>query len=174
MHPFGNPNDSGLTWHEQPLIHTRLEITLAQDVVVLQRFADLDSELPQTGHTYSVDLITGLALHLGHLTGWSMTRFISSAMQTSPSVRYQLKNYLVVTRNTQRKYIFCCNPSRKHSPHLLTRKYVRDSPRGDKPPMKAPCPKDTLPQGKNSCKILMRLSAKSLNACSSGMIRRFY
>ena len=58
-------------------IHTRLKFTLAQDIVVLQRFAGLGSELRQTGHTFSVDLITRLALHLEHLTGWSLTRLIS-------------------------------------------------------------------------------------------------
>ena len=36
------------------------------------------SEPPQTGHTFSVGLIIRLALHLEHLTGWSLTRLISS------------------------------------------------------------------------------------------------
>ena len=35
-------------------------------------------ELPQTGHTFSVGLTIGVSLHLGHLTGWSLTRLISS------------------------------------------------------------------------------------------------
>jgi len=38
-----------------------LGFTLAQNIVVLQRFAGLGSELRQTGHTFSVDLITRLA-----------------------------------------------------------------------------------------------------------------
>jgi len=36
------------------------------------------SEPPQTGHTFSVGLIIRLALHLEHLTGWSLTRLILS------------------------------------------------------------------------------------------------
>jgi hypothetical protein len=63
-----------------PLIHTRLEFNLAQDVDYGQRFPGLGSESPQTGHTFAVSLIIKLALHLGHLTGWSLTRLISSAI----------------------------------------------------------------------------------------------
>ena len=109
-----------------PLIHTLLEFGIIQDIDFCQRFTGLGNELQQTGHIFSVGLTIRLALHLEHFTGWTLTRLISSAMRTSPSVRYQLKNYLFVTRNTQREYIFCCNPSSKHSPHLLTRKYARD------------------------------------------------
>jgi hypothetical protein len=61
-----------------PLIHTRLEFALAQDVGVCQRFSGLGNEPPHTGHTFSVGLIIRLALHLEHLTGWSLTRLISS------------------------------------------------------------------------------------------------
>ena len=60
-----------------PLIHTLLEFDLAQDVDYGQRCPGLGSEPPQTGHTFSVGLIIKLALHLGHLTGWSLTRLIS-------------------------------------------------------------------------------------------------
>jgi hypothetical protein len=60
-----------------PLIHTSLKFNLAQDVDYGQRFPGLGSEPPQTGHTFSVSLIIKLALHLGHLTLWSLTRFIS-------------------------------------------------------------------------------------------------
>jgi len=69
-----NPNDCGL----HPLIHTLLEITLAQDVEGCQRFIGFGNKPPQTGHTFSVGLIIRLALHLGHLTGWSLTRLISA------------------------------------------------------------------------------------------------
>ena len=61
-----------------PLIHTLLVLTLAQDVTYGQRFPDLGSEPPQTGHTFSVGLIIKLALHFWHLTLWSLTRLISS------------------------------------------------------------------------------------------------
>ena len=60
-----------------PLIHTRLEFALAQDVGVCQRFSGLGNEPPHTGHTFSVGLIIRLALHLEHLTGWSLIRLIS-------------------------------------------------------------------------------------------------
>ena len=58
-----------------PLIHTLLKFTVAQDGVS-QRFIGLGSLLPQTGHTFSVGFIIRLALHLGHLTAWSLTRLI--------------------------------------------------------------------------------------------------
>ncbi len=61
-----------------PLIHTRLEFDLAQDVDYGQRFPGLGSVLPQTGHTFSVGLTIRLALHLEHLTGWSLTLLISA------------------------------------------------------------------------------------------------
>ncbi len=61
-----------------PLIHTRLEFDLAQDVDYGQRFPGLGNEPPQTGYTFSVGLIIKLALHLEHLTGWSLTLLISS------------------------------------------------------------------------------------------------
>jgi hypothetical protein len=60
-----------------PLIHSLLEFTLAQDIVYCQRFPGLGSEPPQTGHTFSVSFIIRSALHLEHLTGWSLTRLIS-------------------------------------------------------------------------------------------------
>jgi len=60
-----------------PLIHTHLEFNPAQYVEGCQRFAGFGSEPPQTGHTFSVGLIIRLALHLEHLTGWSLTRLIS-------------------------------------------------------------------------------------------------
>jgi len=60
----------------RPLIHTQVEFTLAQDMVVLQCFISFGSASPQTGHTFSVGLIIRLAWHLGHLTGWSLTRLI--------------------------------------------------------------------------------------------------
>ena len=60
-----------------PLIHTFLKLTLAQDVGVSQRFSGLDNELSQTGYTLSSDLTIRSALHLGHLTAWSLTRLIS-------------------------------------------------------------------------------------------------
>ena len=56
---------------------TLLVFNLAQDVEGCQCFSDLGSELPQTGHTFSVGLTIGVSLHLGHLTGWSLTRLIS-------------------------------------------------------------------------------------------------
>ena len=62
-----------------PLIHTRLESKQAQYVVCNQGFRNFASEPPQTGHTFSVGLVIRLALHLGHLTLWSLTRLISSA-----------------------------------------------------------------------------------------------
>ncbi len=61
-----------------PLIHTGLEFNPVQDIESCQRFSGLGSEPPQTGHTFSVGLIIRLALHLEHLTGWSLTRLISS------------------------------------------------------------------------------------------------
>ena len=61
-----------------PLIYTRLEFDLARDVGYRQRFPGLGSDPPQTGHTFSVGLIIGLALHLEHVTLWSLTRLISS------------------------------------------------------------------------------------------------
>jgi hypothetical protein len=61
-----------------PLIHTLLEFDRTQDVGASQRFSGLGNEPLQTGHTFSVGLIIRLALHLGHLTGWSLTRLISS------------------------------------------------------------------------------------------------
>ena len=60
-----------------PLIHTLPELNLAQDIGLCQRFGGFGSFLPQTGHTFSVGLTIRLALHLEHLTGWSLTRFIS-------------------------------------------------------------------------------------------------
>jgi hypothetical protein len=60
-----------------PLIHTLLKFNLAQDVEGCQRFAGFGNELPQTGQTFSLGLIIRLALHLGHLTGWSFIRLIS-------------------------------------------------------------------------------------------------
>ena len=61
-----------------PLIHTLLEFNVAQDIGVSQRFSGFGNELPQTGHTFSVGLIIRSALHLEHLTAWSLTRLISS------------------------------------------------------------------------------------------------
>jgi hypothetical protein len=61
-----------------PLIYTRLEFDLVQNVDCGQRFPGLGSEPLQTGHTFSVGLIIRLALHLGHLTLMSLTRLISS------------------------------------------------------------------------------------------------
>ena len=61
-----------------PLIHTLLESNLAQDVEGCQRFSGFGNKLPQTGHTFSVGLTIRLALHLEHLTEWSLTRLISS------------------------------------------------------------------------------------------------
>jgi hypothetical protein len=61
-----------------PLIHTLLKFNRTQDVGASQRFSGLGNEPLQTGHTFSVGLIIRLALHLGHLTGWSLTRLISS------------------------------------------------------------------------------------------------
>jgi len=61
-----------------PLIHTLLESNLAQDVEGCQRFSGFGNELPQTGHTFSDGWTMRSALHLGHLTGWSLTRLISS------------------------------------------------------------------------------------------------
>jgi hypothetical protein len=60
-----------------PLIHTRLEFDLVQEVDYGQRFPGLGSEPPQTGQSFSVGLIIRLALHLGHLAVWSLTRLIS-------------------------------------------------------------------------------------------------
>jgi hypothetical protein len=56
-----------------PLIHTLPKFNLAQNVEVSQRFSSLSNSLPQTGHTFSVCLIIRSALHLEHLTGWSLT-----------------------------------------------------------------------------------------------------
>ena len=61
-----------------PVIHTRLEFSLTQDVDVCQRFAGSGNEPPLTGHSFSVGLIIRLALHLGHLTEWSLIRLILS------------------------------------------------------------------------------------------------
>ena len=61
-----------------PLIHTPLDFSLTQNIGVSQRFPGLDNEPPQTGHTFSVGFIIRSALHLGHLTAWSLTRLISS------------------------------------------------------------------------------------------------
>ena len=65
-------------WRLHPLIHTLLKFDLAQNVGVSQRLSDLGNELPKTGQTFSVGLIIRSALHLGHLTAWSLTRLISS------------------------------------------------------------------------------------------------
>jgi hypothetical protein len=51
---------------------------LAQNVDFCQRFPDLGSKPPQTGHTFSVGLIIRLTLHLEHLTEWSLARSISA------------------------------------------------------------------------------------------------
>ncbi len=61
-----------------PLIHTLLEFSITQDVDYDQRFPGLGSKPPQTGHTFSVGLIMRSALHLEHLTGWSLTLLISA------------------------------------------------------------------------------------------------
>jgi hypothetical protein len=67
-----------------PLIYTRLEFDLVQNVDYGQRFPSLGNELPQTGHTVSVSLIIRLALHLEHFTGWSLTRLISIFFEVGP------------------------------------------------------------------------------------------
>lgn len=43
-------------WGLHPLIHTLLEFALAQDVDCYQRLCGLVSELPQTGHIFSLGL----------------------------------------------------------------------------------------------------------------------
>jgi F0F1-type ATP synthase assembly protein I len=47
-------------------------------LVAYSYFFRAGSLLPQTGHTFSLGLIIRSALHLGHLTGWSLTRLIST------------------------------------------------------------------------------------------------
>jgi hypothetical protein len=61
-----------------PLIHTFLKFNLAQDMVVFQRFSGLGKGLLQRGHAFSECLTITVSLHLGHLTGWTFTRLISS------------------------------------------------------------------------------------------------
>ena len=72
------PKRERVKYRLHPLIHTLLKFNLAQYIESCQRFSGLGNELPQTGHTFSVALIIRLALHLGHLTAWSLTRLISS------------------------------------------------------------------------------------------------
>ena len=60
-----------------PLIHTSLRRSLAQDVAVLQCFAGFGNDPPQIGDTSSSGLTKGVSLHMGHLTGWTVTRLIS-------------------------------------------------------------------------------------------------
>ena len=65
-------------WTFHPFIRTQLKFNLSQDIESCQRFPGLGSEPPQTGHTFSVGLIIKVALHLEHLTLWSLTRLISA------------------------------------------------------------------------------------------------
>jgi hypothetical protein len=65
-------------WGLHPLIHTLLKFNLPQDVVVFQRFSGLGNDPSQAGHTLSSSFTLTVSLHLGHLTGWSLTRLISS------------------------------------------------------------------------------------------------
>jgi hypothetical protein len=60
-----------------PSIHTLLKFNLAQDVVVCPRFSGLGNDPSQAGHTLSSSFTLTVSLHLGHLTGWSLTRLIS-------------------------------------------------------------------------------------------------
>ena len=60
-----------------PLIHTLLEINLVHDMVLFQRFGGFGSDPSQAGHTLSSSFTLTVSLHLGHLTGWSLTRLIS-------------------------------------------------------------------------------------------------
>ncbi len=63
----------GAQWRLHPLIYTRLEFNLTQDMGLSKRFPSFDKWFPQTGHTFSVGLIDRLALHWGHLTLKSLT-----------------------------------------------------------------------------------------------------
>ena len=57
-------------------MHTLLSFTLAQYLVIRQCFPSAGSEPPQTGRTFSVGLAIKSALHLEHLTLWSLTRLM--------------------------------------------------------------------------------------------------
>jgi hypothetical protein len=74
-------------WRLHPLIHTIASETSAQYIVSFQRFGGLGNEPPQIGYTFSVGLIIRSALHLEHLTQWTLTRLISENMRVSLLVR---------------------------------------------------------------------------------------
>jgi len=61
-----------------PFIHTLLEFNLTQHIDWFERSGGFSNSLPQTGHTFSDGLTITVSLHLGHLTGWTLTRLISS------------------------------------------------------------------------------------------------
>ena len=56
-----------------PLMHTYLKFNLAQNIVVFQRLAGMDNELPYRGHTLSDGSTITVSLQLGHLMGWTFT-----------------------------------------------------------------------------------------------------
>jgi hypothetical protein len=55
------------------LMHTCLKSNLAQNIVVFQRLAGMDNELPYTGHALSDGSTITVRLQLGHLMGWTFT-----------------------------------------------------------------------------------------------------
>ncbi len=89
-----------------PLIHTLLIFTAAQNIVDSQRFTGFGNALPQTGHTFSVGFIIRLALRLGHLTGWSLTRLISSGSRLV--IRFlRFRRTALLWLETLKDRIFC-------------------------------------------------------------------
>ena len=71
----GNNNYDSDSGEQNYQFDTRKSACVQNSPDMFYHFA---STLPKTGHTFSVGLIISSALHLGHLTGWSSTRLISS------------------------------------------------------------------------------------------------
>ena len=89
-----------------PLIHTLLEFDLVQDVDICQRFTGFGNAPPQTGHTFSDGWTMRSALHLGHLTGWTFTRLISSGSRlVNRFLRF--RKVLLLCLETLKDRIFC-------------------------------------------------------------------
>jgi hypothetical protein len=73
---------------------------------ISQRFSGLGNEPPQTGHTFSVGLIIRLALHLEHLTGWSLALSISTVSRLV--IRFlRFRKVLLSCLETLKDRIFC-------------------------------------------------------------------
>jgi hypothetical protein len=91
-------------------MYTLLEFSLAQDVDFCQCFKVFGSEPPQTGQSFSVGLITRLALHLEHLTAWSLLRMILSGARlvtgfSLTPLEEVLMNYVIESLSAMSKNI---------------------------------------------------------------------